>query len=78
VTRVWSEVFWKPNPHEQAVVLPRLSAASAALWLPPIALATCVVALGLAVGPAFRLASHVGDQLFDPSAYIAAVLGAER
>jgi multicomponent Na+:H+ antiporter subunit D len=78
VTRIWSEVFWKPNPRQQAVVLPRFSAASAALWLPPIALAACVVALGMAVGPAFRLASHAGEQLFDPSAYITAVLGAEQ
>lgn len=75
VTRVWSEVFWKPNPSQEPVALPRLSAANAALWLPPIMLAACVVALGLAVGPAFRLASHAGQQLFDPSAYVVAVLG---
>jgi multicomponent Na+:H+ antiporter subunit D len=78
VTRMWSEVFWKPNPREQVVALPRLSAQSAPLWLPVAALAGLVVALGLAVGPAFELATHAGQQLFDPSAYIRAVLGVER
>jgi multicomponent Na+:H+ antiporter subunit D len=76
VTRIWSEVFWKPNPREEAVALPRFSAQSAALWLPVAALAACVVVLGLAVGPAFGLAAQAGQQLFDPSAYMQAVLGA--
>ncbi|MEN9937578.1 MAG: hypothetical protein RLZZ387_4157 [Chloroflexota bacterium] len=78
VTRVWSEVFWKPNPRPRALALPRLSAQSAALWLPVAVLAASVVALGLAVGPAFALASVAGQQLFDPSAYIDAVLGEVR
>jgi multicomponent Na+:H+ antiporter subunit D len=78
VTRMWSEVFWKPNPRRQAVLLPRFSARSAALWLPFAALAGLVVVLGLAVGPAFGLATQAGQQLFDPSAYLRAVLGAER
>jgi multicomponent Na+:H+ antiporter subunit D len=75
VTRIWSEVFWKPSPHQQPVVLPRFSAASAALWLPPMALAICIVALGLAVGPAFRLAAQAGQQLYVPADYLEAVLG---
>jgi multicomponent Na+:H+ antiporter subunit D len=78
VTRMWSEVFWKPQPHGKVVALPRLSARSAALWLPFAALAGLVVAMGLAVGPAFGLAAQAGQQLFDPSAYLHAVLGAER
>jgi multicomponent Na+:H+ antiporter subunit D len=78
VTRMWSEIFWKPNPRAQAVTLPRFSGHSAPLWLPVAALAALVVALGLAVGPAFGLATYAGQQLFDPSAYIHAVLGAEQ
>jgi multicomponent Na+:H+ antiporter subunit D len=74
VTRIWSEVFWKPNPRQQPLDVPGLSPASAPLWLPVAVLAACVVALGAAVGPAFALATHAGQQLFDPSAYIAAVL----
>lgn len=77
VTRMWSEVFWKPNPRQEAIVLPRFSAQSAALWLPVVVLAGLVVVLGLAVGPAFGLASSAGQQLFDPAAYVRAVLGAE-
>jgi multicomponent Na+:H+ antiporter subunit D len=77
VTRIWSEVFWKPNPHQQALAVPRFSAQSAALWLPIALLAGLVVALGLAVGPAFGLAAHAGQQLYDPSAYMQAVLGIE-
>jgi multicomponent Na+:H+ antiporter subunit D len=78
VTRMWSEVFWKPNPHLVAIALPRFSPQSAPLWLPVAVFAGLVVALGLAVGPAFRLATLAGQQLYDPSAYIHAVLGAER
>lgn len=78
VSRVWSEVFWKPNPRQQALSLPRLTTRSAPLWLPVAVLAASVLALGLAVGPAFTLASQAGQQLFDPSAYIGAVLGGER
>ena len=78
VTRMWSEVFWKPNPRPQPLDVPRFSARSAPLWLPIVGLAGLVVLLGLAVGPAFRLATQAGQQLFDPSAYIRAVLGAER
>jgi multicomponent Na+:H+ antiporter subunit D len=76
VTRIWSEVFWKPNPRQQPVALPRFSAQSAPLWLPIAVIAGLVVVLGLAVGPAFGLATQAGRQLFDPSAYIRAVLGA--
>jgi multicomponent Na+:H+ antiporter subunit D len=78
VTRMWSEVFWKPNPHHETLALPRLSAGSATLWLPVGVLAGLVLALGLAVGPAFGLASLAGQHLFDPSAYIQAVLGVEQ
>lgn len=78
VTRIWSEVFWKPNPRHQAIVIPGFSVQSATLWLPVATLATCVVVLGLAVGPAFALATQAGQQLFEPSAYINAVLGGEQ
>jgi multicomponent Na+:H+ antiporter subunit D len=75
VTRVWSEVFWKPNPRPRALALPPLSAQSISLWLPVAVLAASVVVLGLAIGPVFALATEAGYQLFDPSAYINAVLG---
>lgn len=78
VTRMWSEVFWKPNPRQEAIALPRFSARSAPLWLPVVALAGLVVVLGLAVGPVFGVATDAGQQLFDPSAYVRAVLGAEQ
>ncbi len=78
VTRIWSEVFWKPNPRGTTLTVPRLSAQSVPLWLPVMVLAGLVVVLGLAVGPAFRLASAAGLQLYDPSAYMSAVLGVER
>jgi multicomponent Na+:H+ antiporter subunit D len=75
VTRVWSELFWKPDPNRQALALPRFSGRGALLWLPLAGLAAAVVALGVAIGPAFHLASEAGRQLYDPSAYMLAVLG---
>jgi multicomponent Na+:H+ antiporter subunit D len=78
VTRVWSEVFWKPNPGPRPLVLPPPSLRSTSLWLPMVTLAASVVVLGLGVGPAFALATQAGQQLFEPAAYIGAVLGEAR
>jgi multicomponent Na+:H+ antiporter subunit D len=75
VTRIWSEVFWKPHPREGSLRLHPRAPGNALLWLPLAALAAAVVLLGVAVGPAFRLASEAGQQLFEPSAYMLAVLG---
>jgi multicomponent Na+:H+ antiporter subunit D len=75
VSRLWSEIFWKPYPRRRPLALPRFSARNAMLWAPLAALAATVVLLGVAIGPAFRLASEAGQQLFDPSAYLLAVLG---
>jgi multicomponent Na+:H+ antiporter subunit D len=75
VSRLWSEIFWKPYPRRRPLALPRFTARNAMLWAPLAALAAAVVLLGVAIGPAFRLASEAGQQLFDPSAYLLAVLG---
>ncbi len=78
VSRIWSEVFWKPNPRPQALVLPPMAGQTVSLWVPLVALAACIVVLGLAVGPAFGLASQAGQQLFERAGYLDAVFGGAR
>ena len=78
MTRVWSEVFWKPRPQPEKITLPPFSIANTATWLPLIVLTSLTVVLGLAIGPVFRLATEAGQQLFDPSLYVRAVLGGGR
>lgn len=75
ITRIWSEAFWKPNPLSQAPALPGFTLQHAATWAPLVVLAGLVVVLGFAIGPAFALATAAGQELFDPSAYVHAVLG---
>ncbi len=78
MTRMWSEIFWKPHPQSDEIVLPAFSLANVATWLPLIILAGLVVVLGIAIGPVYRLATAAGQQLFDPSLYLDAVLGGGR
>jgi multicomponent Na+:H+ antiporter subunit D len=78
MTRVWSEVFWKPRPQPGAIPLPRFSVANTATWLPLIVLTSLTVVLGVVIGPVFRLATEAGQQLFDPLLYVGAVLGGSR
>ncbi len=72
MTKLWNEAFWKeppaPGPREDQP-LPWT------LLGPVVALAAITVAVGLAAGPVFDLASRAGAQLSDPARYVEAVLG---
>jgi multicomponent Na+:H+ antiporter subunit D len=81
IARVWSEIFWKPAPiavgalgNGQAA-LREYSQGSVLLWLPIVAMAVLIVAIGLAAGPVFDLTQAAGQQLFQPAEYLRAVLG---
>lgn len=80
MVRIWSEAFWKPlpatahhlkgqGPREDAGRLPIF------LWVPPVALALIIVAIGLSAEPLVDFAMRAGEQLMNPSEYIRAVLG---
>jgi multicomponent Na+:H+ antiporter subunit D len=89
MTRIWAEVFWKPDPAKkdkpaaERSVDPSPTSPSPARFrtrrwglLGPIVVLTGItVVLGLVAEPVFTLAQRAADQLLDPSAYIDAVLG---
>jgi multicomponent Na+:H+ antiporter subunit D len=75
--KIWNEAFWKELP---AGAGPR-SAHSGRRGLgapavaPAVALAVLIVLVGLAAGPLFSVCLRAADELLNPDAYIAAVLG---
>lgn len=71
MTKIWAEAFWKPLP-EGAVagIVP-----GAMLW-PALVLVLLLVAGGLLIAPLHAVAMATAVQLLDPSAYVAAMLGA--
>lgn len=75
VTRIWSEVFWKPNPRPKPIRVPDFSLSNLPIWGPLIGLAASLFILGVVIGPVFAISSQAGQQLYDPSLYIQAVLG---
>ena len=75
VTRIWSEVFWKPAPPHRARLAPAAARQPILVWTPMVVLAAAIVTIGLAAGPVFALATQAGDQLADPSHYLRVVLG---
>ncbi|MHB8862620.1 MAG: Na+/H+ antiporter subunit D [Pirellulaceae bacterium] len=82
MTKLWSEVFWKPPPHA-ALVTPASEGRSVAaegranlsLFMPMLLLAAITVMIGVAAEPMLVLSSRAADQLLNPEGYIKAVLG---
>ncbi|WGH77586.1 Na+/H+ antiporter subunit D [Jannaschia ovalis] len=76
MTKIWGRAFWAPHP---TGALPRLSSLPLgdrmALLLPIAAMATLTVVIGLFPEPFVQVATRAADELLDPTAYIAAVLG---
>jgi multicomponent Na+:H+ antiporter subunit D len=74
MSKIWNEAFAKPQPRDVATAV--MSRGSLALRLVPIgALAALTVGIGLAPGILFELSAGAAEQLLDPTAYVAAVLG---
>ena len=72
MTKIWTEVFWKPRPTATEPASPpqsywRLAAPAAILVI-------LTVALGLGAERALALSGATASQLFSPAAYIQAVL----
>lgn len=77
--RIWSEVFWKPEPSEiperpEPEDLVEERSGMRTLLLPIAALAALTVIIGLAAEPVFVLAEQAAGQLLDPGQYVAVVL----
>ena len=76
MTKIWAEVFWKPHPEGIEPALTRLAPRErATLLLPVAALAGLTVIIGLFPEGFVVFAERAADQLLDPAAYVAAVLG---
>lgn len=73
MTKIWSEVFWKPATITKTQSLTR-SEWFASL-IPLVSVIVLIAAIGLEAESIFRLSQDAANQLFDRSAYIAAVLG---
>ncbi len=80
MTKIWAEVFWKPQPAAPALVAtalpPHPEGRAWGLLVPIGALALLTVSIGLAAQPVFELATRAAEQLVDREAYIRAVMGA--
>lgn len=82
MTKIWNEVFWKPEP-ETVSGDDNLSSGSTTgvrtrwlTWLVPIGtLAAITILIGLGAGGVFSLAMRAGEELMDPGGYIRAVFG---
>jgi multicomponent Na+:H+ antiporter subunit D len=76
MVKIWSEAFWKPAPAEQ----PPPSGQPLSWWLltPVALLALTTVLMGLFIEPVIQFAMVAAEQLLNPQAYIAAVLGGGR
>jgi multicomponent Na+:H+ antiporter subunit D len=71
MTKIWAEVFWKAAPEGTAARSGSPRGALVTIW----GMAVVTIAMGLGVGPVFEMCARAGDQLANPSAYIAASLG---
>ncbi|MFG6666913.1 Na+/H+ antiporter subunit D [Halomonas sp. HNIBRBA4712] len=85
MVKIWNEVFWKARPEEStadAAPLPvgdddrLLKPGLWMMYLPVAVLALCSLLIGVFAEPIMQTMTLIGDQLFDSSGYIEAVLGA--
>ncbi|MDX8352066.1 Na+/H+ antiporter subunit D [Cognatiyoonia sp. IB215182] len=74
MTKIWAEAFWKDHPDGREPALSGL-ANRAPLLIPVAALAVLTMVIGLMPEPFVVFAERAADQLLDPAAYIAVVLG---
>ncbi len=74
MTKIWAEVFWKPQPDETV-----LSKQSTSFWwasiLPLVVLVGLTLFMGLAAEPILDLSMAAAEQLLHPAEYIDTVLG---
>jgi multicomponent Na+:H+ antiporter subunit D len=79
VTRIWSEVFWKPKaPDINNPPIPGGWASPTIARIPVIALISLLIILGLGSGTLYTLTNKAAEQLVTPSNYINFVLGSNK
>ncbi len=76
MSKIWSEVFWKPAPEQLPdVANPARPASGWRIALPAAVLVGLTILIGLAAGPVLALATAAAEQLMAPQDYAAFVLG---
>lgn len=70
MARLWDGAFWKPAPTDAA-----LAPLGGLVVAPAAVLAALTIALTVAAGPVFDLATRAAEQLLQPGEYVRAVLG---
>lgn len=76
MSKIWSEVFWKPAPEQLPdVANPARPASGWRIALPTAVLVGLTILIGLAAGPVLALATAAAEQLMAPQDYAAFVLG---
>jgi multicomponent Na+:H+ antiporter subunit D len=75
MARIWAAVFWAAHPRGDAAVAGPLPST---ILAPLAALVALVVIVGVNAGPFIDAALAVAEQIVDPAAYVAAVLGPAR
>lgn len=79
MTKIWAEAFWKAHPEGRQPALADLPpSARWQMMVPIIALAVMTVAIGAFPSAFLDFATKGAEQLLDPAAYVAAVLGEAR
>ncbi|BBI63066.1 hypothetical protein HSBAA_43720 [Vreelandella sulfidaeris] len=85
MVKIWNEVFWKSLPEDNQV--PETATPTGddgrllkpSLWMmysPVMVLALCSLMIGVLAEPIMWVMMAIGDQLYEPSGYVEAVLGA--
>ena len=78
MSKIWSEVFWKPAPERPPdAASPARLAGGWRIALPAAVLVALTILIGLAAGPMLALATAAADQLMAPQDYAAFLLGAQ-
>ena len=79
MTKIWAEAFWKSHPGGRQPTLADLPrSARWQMMVPIIALAVMTVVIGAFPSAFLEFATKGAEQLLDPAAYVAAVLGEAR
>ncbi|MEJ6392629.1 Na+/H+ antiporter subunit D [Gymnodinialimonas sp. 2305UL16-5] len=79
MTKIWGLAFWKPHPAGVNPTLSSLTSKDRAALLSPIAvLAVLTCIIGLFPEPFVQFAERSAEQLLNPEAYVAAVLGPDN
>lgn len=75
MTTIWAQAFWKPHPDEREPVLKDLGPDHNPMLLAIVLLCGLSLIMGFFPQPFITLAQNAANQLLDPAAYVAAVLG---